>query len=69
MNESITTTLAENVLKARKALGWSQVLLAARSGLGRNTIARMEDPDADKTVLHVQMVANALGTTAWKLLK
>ena len=70
--ESQTTkaTLAKNVVVARKARGWTQEELAARSGVSRATIAMIEGANAShgpslETLTHL---ATSLGVSPVMLL-
>lgn len=54
-------TLALAYIEARTALGWTQAELAARAGVARATVARIERGEAGVTLATLQRVAAALG--------
>lgn len=55
------STLALAFLEARTAVGWTQAELAARAGVARATVARIERGEATLTLATLQRVAAALG--------
>lgn len=54
-------TLARAYLEARTAAGWTQAELAARAGVARATVARIERGEGGLTVATLQRVAAELG--------
>lgn len=54
-------TLALAYLEGRTAAGWTQAELAARAGVSRATVARIERGEATVTLATLQRVAAALG--------
>jgi hypothetical protein len=59
--------LANNMLKLRENLGWSQEKLAAQSGLKPSFIARIEQ-ERNISLDHLDRIAQALGVPVYKLL-
>lgn len=53
----------ENIKKLRRAKGWTQPELAARSGVAVNTISAWENGRNEPTGTSLQAVADALGCT------
>ncbi len=53
--------LARAYLEARTALGWTQAELAARAGVSRATVARIERGEWSLTLATLQRVAAVLG--------
>lgn len=75
-SQPLSVVVAQNVYRLRvmKVPKWSQVTLAEKSGLSRNTIAAIEDardPDKSATALRLdtlERIADALGVPAAELL-
>lgn len=64
----IIKVLAENVRRARKASGLSQELLAFKAGLDRTYISQVERRQRNITIVVLDRLAKALGTSASRLL-
>lgn len=58
--EPIQRRLANNIVHARSARGWSQAELAEKSGVSRTTIAQIETTDGDPRFTTVASIAAAL---------
>ncbi len=54
-------TLARAFLEARSAAGWTQAELAARAGVARATVARIERGEGGLSIGTLQRVAAVLG--------
>ena len=64
----IQNTLGNNVKKLREAKKWSQEELAEQTGLHRTYVSGVERGIRNPTVQIVEDLANALNTTASKLM-
>lgn len=58
----------ERVREHRKALGWSQELLAEKAGLDRTYIGRCENGRQNATLKTIYSLAEVLGVEATELL-
>lgn len=58
----------ERVRERRKALGWSQEMLAEKAGLDRTYIGRCEAGKQNATLKTIYSLAEALGVEATELL-
>ncbi len=58
----------ERVRARRKALGWSQELLAEKAGLDRTYIGRCENGKQNATLKTIYSLAEVLGVEATELL-
>ena len=62
MAKSIKRTIfAENIIRRRKALGWSQLELADRSGFTRGLIANVELGHSEGSIHSREVLAETLG--------
>jgi transcriptional regulator with XRE-family HTH domain len=59
----VRAVLAASVRREREARGWSLNMLAARSGVGRSTIVRIERQDGSVTFDIAALLAAAFGTS------
>jgi transcriptional regulator with XRE-family HTH domain len=62
-------TLGENVRELRRNAGWQRVDLANKSGLGMNTLFRIEYDKTKPRRLTLQLLAKAFGITVAELLQ
>ena len=53
----------ENIKRLRRAKGWTQPDLAAKSGISVNSISNWENGKAEPTGASLQAIADALGCT------
>jgi transcriptional regulator with XRE-family HTH domain len=60
---------AAHVREMRKALKWSQEKLAHEAGLHRTYIGQVERGETNISVDNLELLANALSTPAYTLLK
>ena len=66
---SLLETLAHRVRALRRSYGWSRAELAGRSGLSLRFLARIEAGEGNVSVLRLEALARALGTTADRLVR
>jgi len=62
-------TLAHRVRALRESLSWTRTQLATRSGLSLRFLARVETGDGNISVLRLDSLARALGTTPDRLVR
>jgi XRE family aerobic/anaerobic benzoate catabolism transcriptional regulator len=62
-------TLAHRVRALREGLSWTRRQLAERSGLSLRFLARVENGDGNISVLRLEALARALGTTPDRLVR
>lgn len=62
-NENILEQLGENIKLACKRRGYTQVLIAERTGLSRLTIRRVLQGDSSVSIGHYVAVLSVLGLT------
>lgn len=60
--------LAANIIKLRRALGWSQEALALECGLHRTFIAHTERQSRNISLDNIERIAVALGVDPYQLL-
>lgn len=65
---SLVSSVAENLIIARRVAGLSQHELAARANLSRATIAKIETGQSDPRLSTIAILAQALGVTAHALI-
>lgn len=66
--DTISQTLARNLIRVRTAAGWSQVDLAKRSGVSNAAISRVEAGLSDPTLSTVRSLTLALGVSIDEML-
>jgi XRE family aerobic/anaerobic benzoate catabolism transcriptional regulator len=66
---AVLATLAGRVRALRRERGWTRADLSRRSGLSVRFLARVESGDGNISVLRLDDLARALGTTAEELLR
>lgn len=64
----VTLRLAERVKRYRTAHGWSQEELAERANLHRTFVSQIERATKKSTIVTVDRIAKALGTSVGDLL-
>ncbi len=64
----VLRTLSKKIREHRLALGWSQMQLAAESGLEKNYIGKIERCEVNAGVVNIARIANALGVHIVELL-
>jgi len=64
----IVKTLGRRVRKYRLQLGWSQMFLAAESGLDKSYIGSIERAEVNPSVKKIAKIADALGVHVVDLL-
>lgn len=64
----IVKTLGRRVRKYRLQLGWSQMFLAAESGLDKSYIGSIERAEVNPSVKKIAKIADALGVHVADLL-
>ncbi len=67
-NLGIIGVLADNVRRLRKDAGWSQEDMALEAGLDRTYISQVERRQRNVTIVVLDRLATALGTSADQLL-
>jgi len=60
-NQKVLSLLGENIKLACKRRGYSQLLIAERTGLSRNTIRKIEQGDSKVSIGHYVAVLGVLG--------
>jgi len=60
-NQKVLSLLGENIKLACKRRGYSQSLIAERTGLSRNTIRKIEKGDSTVSIGHYVAVLGVLG--------
>ena len=60
-NQTILSLLGENIKLACKRRGYSQSLIAERTGLSRNTVRKIEQGDSTVSIGHYVAVLSVLG--------
>ncbi len=60
-NQKVLSLLGENIKLACKRRGYSQSLIAERTGLSRNTIRKIEQGDSKVSIGHYVAVLGVLG--------
>ncbi|MBF6300600.1 helix-turn-helix domain-containing protein [Nocardia amamiensis] len=60
-NAEIAYRVGKMVREAREARGWTQIELAARSGLKQHAISRLEAGDVVPTLTTLEKIAQAFG--------
>lgn len=60
-------TLAENIRKKRKALGWTQEKLALNAGITAGSVNRIEQGKHPPRASNLEAIAKALGTSVDEL--
>jgi ribosome-binding protein aMBF1 (putative translation factor) len=58
--EALQVSIARNILRRRRALGWTQAELAKRAGLRPETLNRLEKAKHAPTVATVERIERAL---------
>ena len=66
---SLLRALASRVRRLREQRSWTRKELAQRSGLSVRFLARIESGDGNLSVLRLQALAEALGTSADELVR
>lgn len=66
---SLLSTLARHVRERRRSCGWTRAELARRSGLSVRFLARVESGEGNISVLRLEALAGALGTTPDELVR
>ena len=66
--QSLRKLVGNNIRRYRTAIGWSQLKLSVRSGLGENYLGRVERGEQSITVDRLAKVANALDIAPYRLL-
>lgn len=69
MPEDARITFANNLRRARLALGLSQEDLAEKAGLHRNYVGSVERGERNVSIDNMEKLAEAVGETIPKLLK
>lgn len=64
----VLKTLSKKIREHRRALGWSQMQLAAESGLEKNYIGKIERCEVSAGIVNIARIANALGIHIVELL-
>jgi transcriptional regulator with XRE-family HTH domain len=65
----LAKTVGKRLLELRKRSGMKRPELAAASGVGKNTIGKLERQEAENVTLEImEMLAKALGVTIYNLL-
>lgn len=64
----VVKTLGKRVRQYRLKLGWSQMLLAAESGLDKSYIGSIERAEVNPSIKKIARVADALGVHVVELL-
>lgn len=65
----LLAAMARRVRDLRRRRGWSRQLLADRSGLSVRFLARVETGEGNISILRLEALAQALGTTADRLIR
>ncbi|RLD12539.1 MAG: hypothetical protein DRI44_00265 [Chlamydiae bacterium] len=60
-NKNIVCNYVSKVLRLREKYGWTQEFLAAKAGISRKTLSRLETGDLGVTYRTMQAVFKALG--------
>ncbi len=60
-NQKVLSLLGENIKLACKRRGYSQSLIAERTGLSRNTVRKIEQGDSKVSIGHYVAVLGVLG--------
>jgi len=60
-NQKVLSLLGENIKLACKRRGYSQSLIAERTGLSRNTVRKIERGDSTVSIGHYVAVLSVLG--------
>lgn len=60
-NENID--LIDQIIKLRKAKGWTQKDLSSACGLTQSVIARIESKKSSPTIITIQKITSALNTS------
>jgi transcriptional regulator with XRE-family HTH domain len=68
-NKEILIRFGKKVREARQKLGISQEKLAERAGIHRTYIGMVERAEKNITLLNMEKIAKALGTTLGELFK
>ncbi len=63
MADPLTTAFGQVIRRKREAAGLSQEELGEKTGLSRNYIGMVERAETNPTLLVIQSLAKALGTT------
>ena len=69
MDSSLLAYLASTVRRLRGDRGWNRAQLAARSGLSIRFLARVESGEGNISILRLEALARALGSSARALLR
>jgi len=64
----IIKTLGKRIRKFRLKLGWSQMFLAAESGLDKSYIGSIERAEVNPSIKKIARIADALGAHVVELL-
>ena len=67
--QAVYRKIGRNIRALRTAKGWTQDLLADKSGLHRAHIGEIERGDTNMTVQTLKILADTLGTTLTELVK
>jgi transcriptional regulator with XRE-family HTH domain len=60
MKNNVLKRFGNNVKKLRKSMGWSQEILAEKSGLHRTYIGSIENGGRNVSLINIERIAKAL---------